>query len=133
MAVVVPNVGEIRALEYILNKVPSTGALSVRLYSNDITIDEATVDTDFTEVSGGGYSAKLLTGANWDITPSDPSEAVYNQELIFDFTGSVGLVYGYYVTHSDGTLMWAERFTTGPFDVQVAGSQIRINLRFTAE
>jgi hypothetical protein len=132
MALVVPNASEVLMLEYILNKTAPQD-LTVRLYDNDITPDESTTELTLNEVAGNGYAPKILTAANWDITPGNPSEAVYNVEQVFTFTGAAGNIYGYYVTRTGGELMWAERFTGGPFDVQVAGSEIRITLRFTAE
>ena len=131
MALVVPNVGEVSIIEYTLNK-EAPQDLTVRLYSNDYTPGDATITADFTEVVGGGYAAQALIPANWDITPGNPSEAQYNQETVFVFNAAVGNVYGYYITRADNLTMWAERFTNGPFNVQVSGSEIRITLRFTA-
>lgn len=139
MALVVPNASEVLMLEYIL-KQEAPQALTVRLYTDDITPDETTTEANLTEVVGNGYAPILLTGANWTINPGNPSEGVYDavglggsEPVVFTFTGAAGNIYGYYVTRSDGSLMWAERFTGAPFNVTVPGSEIRITLRFTAE
>jgi hypothetical protein len=134
MALLVPNAGEVAMLEYILNQ-ESPQNLTVRLYSNDITPDDDTLTADFVEVVNGGYANQTITPANWTITPGNPTAAVYDPELVFAFSGppDVTTVYGYYVTRvGDSLTMWAERFTNGPFNVTVAGSEIRITLRFTA-
>lgn len=135
MALLVPNAGEEAMLEYILN-ITAPQNLTVRLYSNNITPDDDTITTDFVEVVNGGYATQAVTPANWTITPGDPTEAVYAPEIVFSFSGPpdfTSAVYGYYVTRvGDDLTMWAERFTTGPFNVTVPGSEIRITLRFTA-
>ena len=138
MALVVPNTAEVAIIEYVLNQ-EAPQNLTVRLYSNDLIPTETSITADFTEVVGGGYAAEALTPANWTVTPGNPSEAVYDAsgvgnplEVVFTFNAAVGNVYGYYVTRTDNITMWAERFTNGPFNVTVPGSEIRITLRFTA-
>ena len=49
MTLVVPNVGEVRALEHILDE-----SLTLKLYSNNITPSETDTASTYTEVSGGG-------------------------------------------------------------------------------
>lgn len=131
MALVVPNTAEVSIIEYVLNK-EAPQDLTARLYSNNLIPDEDTITADFTEVVGGGYVAEGLTPANWTVTPGNPSQAQYAPEVVFTFNAAVGNVYGYYVTRTDGITLWAERFTNGPFNVTVPGSEIRITLRFTA-
>ena len=131
MALVVPNASEVYMLEYILNQQSPTD-LTIRLYANDVTPAEATIITDLTEVVGGGYAAVALTSGTWVITPGDPSEAAYTQ-ITWTFTGSVGNVYGYYVTRANGDLMWAERFSNGPYNISTSGDEIRVTQRLTLE
>lgn len=132
MALVVPNASEVEIIKYIMNITAPTD-LTARLYSNDHDPDESTTEGLLTEVAGSGYVSQPLSPGNWVITPGNPSVAEYSPEIVWTFTGAVGNVYGYYVTRLDGTLMWAERFSNGPFNVQVAGSKIEVTLRFTAE
>lgn len=133
MTLVVPDNREAEILGVMLNV-----ALTLRLYSNNRTPAGTDVTADYTEVSGGGYAAKALTFANWDITEGDPSIALYDTVQQWDFTGATAApstIYGYYVTRdTDGKLMWAERFPAGsvPF-TPVNGSIIRVTPRITAD
>lgn len=100
MALVVPNNSEVTMLQYILN-ITSPENLVIHLYANDVTPDETSVTATFTEVTGGGYASISLTTGNWTIVASNPSQAEHT-EVVWTFTGSVGLVYGYYVTRATG-------------------------------
>ena len=132
MALVVGNTAEVIMLDYILNR-DAPEDLVIRLYSNDQTPVEADVIGDYTEVTGGGYASVALTSGSWSITPGDPSVADYPQ-VTWTFTGSVGNVYGYYVNRTTGgELMWAERFTNGPFNIQNNGDEIRVTPRLSLE
>lgn len=121
----IPDAGEVRALEQLVNK--SAGEnLRLRLYTNNVTPGEADTPATYTEASGNGYANVLLTAANWVVTAGDPSNATY-PEVTFSFTGALGNVYGYYITgETSNTVRWAERFTTSPFEVQANGDQIKI-------
>lgn len=131
MPLVVPDVKEVAVLTDIV-----TPALTLKLYSNDVTPSGASVAGDFTEVAGGGYVGKALAFANWDITAGNPTVALYDSVQTWVFTGPTnapGTIYGYYVTrNSDGALQWAQRFAVGiaPF-TPIAGSSIRITPRLT--
>lgn len=133
MGLVVPDALEVEILTEKL-----TPALTLKLYSNNVTPSGASSAAAFTEVTGGGYASKPLTFANWVISAGDPSSAVYNATQQWTFTGATGgpgTIYGYYVTrNSDGKLMWAERFPSAvvPF-APVAGSIIKVLPKFTAQ
>lgn len=132
MPMKVPNAVEVEVLNALL-----TPALTMRLYGNDKTPADSDVAANYTEISGGGYSSKPLTFANWTITAGTPSQAVYAPQT-WIFTGPVAgpnTIYGYYVTrNSDGNLMWAERFPAAnvPFG-PVNGSKIIVGPRFSTE
>ena len=69
-------------------------------------------------------------------TSGDPSFAQYNVTLFFLSTANqtVQQIYGFYVVQaSAGILMWAERFTTGPFSIVLNGDDIQITLKLAAE
>ena len=131
MSLIVPNSAEADILGYILKK-DAPEDLDIKLYSNNYTPLETSVVGDYTEVLGGGYAEILLDSTTWTITPGDPAVGEHPQ-VTWSFTGSAGLVYGYYVVRrTSGDLAWAERFTNGPYDIQTASDQIRITPRFTA-
>jgi hypothetical protein len=129
MALTVPNEGEQKILEALVNKTaPET--LVLRLFTNNYTPVEASTGASFTEATGSGYSSVSLTGASWAAaTAGDPSYTTY-PEVTFTFTGALGNVYGYYITQTtSGKVMWAEVFTGGPFNVQNNGDQIKVTPR----
>lgn len=127
----IPNVGEIKNLQKILNQ-----NISLKLFSNNVVPAETDTIGSYTEVSGGGYAAKTLAYANWVITGGAPTRAVYPaQDFTFTgATGAPGTIYGYYLVDADGELMGSERFDAGvvPF-TPVAGSLIRITPRYSAD
>ena len=128
MSLVVPDVGEERALELLLAM-----PLALRLYVNNLTPGAADQLADYTEASGSGYGAIALDSAAWTLTPGDPTEAA-QPEQTFTFSGALGNVYGYYVTEGDSPaiLRWAERFTDGPYNVTGASVEIAVTPKFTA-
>jgi len=118
------------ALSYLVAKQTNVSSLSLRLFSNNGTITDATTDAELTEVSSGnGYSPIALTGSSWSINPTG-STLSYPQQT-WTFTGPKGNVYGYYVTNASGTVLWAEKFPTGPYNVQNNGDIINVNLSIT--
>lgn len=132
MALVVPNQGEQIALEAFVGKTAGQN-LVLRLYTNDITPGETNTEATYTEASGNGYAAKTLTAASWTFTAGAPSNVAYAEQT-FTFTGALGNVYGYYFTQvSSGLLVWAERFTSAPFNIANNGDQIKITPQITLE
>lgn len=132
MALVVANEGEQVALEAMLNKTAPQN-LVLKLFTDDRSPLEVDTAASFTEAAGFGYASKALTAANWTVTPGAPSEAAYPEET-WTFSGALGNVYGYYVVQTTSNkLMWAERFTGAPFNIQNNGDQIKVTLKITAE
>jgi len=124
MPLVVPDVGERRMLEYIVNRTAPT-VLTLRLYVNDVDLlAEGVSASDFTEASQTGYIAVQLPGANWVVsTTSGISVATYATGVPFNFAAAAD-VYGYYVTDASGVAMWAEEFPSAPFGLPTGGGQI---------
>jgi hypothetical protein len=124
MALVVPDVGEVKLLSYMLNKL-APGNDVLRLFTNNLTPSSTTVIGDITQATGGGYSAITMTSASWSVaTVAGVTTASY-PEVTFSFTTSA-TVYGYYVTNIAGDLLWLERFTAAPFQLPNSGGQILI-------
>ncbi len=135
MALIVPNSSEAIMLQYITNN-DAPENLIIRLYSNNIVPDEISVVGTFTEVTGGGYAQQNLLAGSWTITTGAPSQAEHT-EITWTFTGATGdggNVFGYYIIRaSGGELMWAERFSNGPFVIAVNGDEIKVTPRLTLE
>jgi hypothetical protein len=126
MALVVPDAGEVRLLEYIVNKSSPTN-LVLHLYTNDVDLSTETfTNGSFTEVAASGYAAVTLVGANWSAsTATGISSAVYNTGITFSFTVGVD-VQGYYVTNTSNAILWAEKFPGAPFSLPTTGGDIAI-------
>lgn len=135
MALVVPNSSEVIMLNYVLNK-DAPENISILLYSNNVIPDENSTEATFTELANGlGYTTggQSLTPGSWSVISGNPSQGEHT-EITWTFTGAAGNVYGYYVTRdTGGELMWAERFTNGPFNIATNGDQIKITPRLTLE
>lgn len=135
MAVVVPDAAEDVMLQNILNKTaPQNQTLKLyTAHSGGNTVDPAESDTEssFTEATGSGYAAFTLTGSSWSTTPGAPTQASYAQQ-VWTFTGALGNVYGYYVVQvTSGKILWAERFSDGPYNVVNNGDQVKVTPKIT--
>lgn len=105
---------------------------SLKLYTNDVTPGESDTVGTYTEAAGGGYAAKTISTGSWAVASS---EATYPMQT-WDFyvIGGPAAVYGYYlVGASSGTLILAERFAVGPYDMSARGASLRLTLQLTAE
>jgi hypothetical protein len=133
MSLLMVNQGEAYLLEYLVNKTaPDT--LKLKLFKNDKTPADGDTEAGYTEATFTGYASVTLTGASWTITAGAPSEAAYAQQ-VFTSTANQTLenVYGYYVVRtSDNKLMWAERFTDGPYPIQNNNDSIRVTPKIQA-
>lgn len=134
MTIMVPNTGEGLALKNFVNK-EAPQDQTLKLFVNNITPSELDTDATYTEAAGGGYAAKSLVGANWDLTEGEPSDVTYNAQQVWTFTGPLTTnltVYGYYVVQAtSGTLMWAEDQTS--FAPANNGDQIKVTPKLTAD
>lgn len=135
MALVVPNSSEVILLNYVLN-IDAPENISILLYANNVIPDENSTVATFTEVANGlGYltGGQSLTPGSWSVISGNPSQGEHT-EMTWTFTGAAGLIYGYYVTRdTGGELLWAERFTNGPFNIATNGDQIKVTPRLTLE
>lgn len=132
MSLIVPDSVEIIVLNFLL-----ANPLTIKLYGNNKIPLHTDSSSDYTEVSGGGYTSFPLIFSGWTITAGDPSIAVQSS-VVWTFTGvldSPGVAYGYYVTRdSDNQLMWAERFPSVllPFS-PISGSKVQVTPRFLCQ
>ena len=110
---VIPIEGETLILGQIVNQTTQTN-LTLRLFVNNITINETTSISDLTECTTPGYSPITCIGANWVIsTISNITSATYPmQTFTFTATSLNTTFYGYYLTN--GVIAWAENFATPP-------------------
>lgn len=131
MALLVPNTGEVWMLQQVTG-VNNTKAntLYIKLYTNNKTPGEGDIGSDYTEASFSGYANLALTPGSWTITSvSGYANATYAvQTFTSDSAQASQSVYGYYITSNVGSqqLVWAERFTDGPYTITNNGDSIKI-------
>jgi hypothetical protein len=133
MSLLVPNCGEVLALGLICNKT-SQADLKLHLYKSNTTPAETDTVSTYTESTATGYSVKTLTGASWTITTDGGgvTTASYAAQT-FTYTATE-TVYGYYVTNNAGTtLLFAEKFSDGPYNIPSGGGSVTVTLNWTAE
>jgi hypothetical protein len=139
MPLVVPDKAEILLLEYIVNiNRDNTEHPVLHLYSNNIDPEDGSHGVSgedfstgtFTEASAAGYSAITLTGAGWTTTQvTGITTAEYNV-VTFTFTTGEN-IYGYYVTDTNDSIIWAERFPGAPYSIPGGGGDIGIGPQIT--
>jgi hypothetical protein len=118
MPIVVPNEGELVALDYMLKDTSVTAGCVLRLYTNDYTPVAASTDGDFTEATFTNYAEVTLTRSSWNAAVTNGSgkaESSYGASPQSWTCGASGnTVYGYWVETTDvtPTILWAERFGT---------------------
>lgn len=131
MALVFPDQGENISLEAIVNKTaPQT--LILRLFKSNTTPGEADTEATYTEADFTGYASVTLTGGSWGAASGGTIS--YAQQ---SFTSSAGSqnqpVYGYYLTQTtSGKLVYAERFTDGPYTIVNNGDVIKVTPTISA-
>lgn len=135
MALLVPNEGEVYALEAFTGKTPATAPILCLFQSNTTPAETDTV-ASYTEATWTGYSAITLTSASWGAASGGaPSSHAYAQQT---FTSSAGSQsqnnYGYFVkSTTSAKLLWAERFSDGPYQIVNNGDQIKVTPTVTAD
>lgn len=142
MSLLVPDIGEILMLQYLVNMIstdgtaaPASGQRLLRLFTNNLTPAESTTLATVTEALGAsGYLPVTLVGSSWTTTQTSGTTTAVYSEQTFTFTTAV-TVYGYYVTTIYGSpaLLWLERFSGAPFILPAGGGQIAISPRISLD
>jgi hypothetical protein len=129
-----PNEGERRMLQLILNNTAQDDQF-LTLFGNNMTPAENDTVAFYTEITGGGYANITLVGANWTVSNGNNAVATYAAQT-FNFTGATtsNTVYGYMVkSKTTMTVLWAERFSDGPYPINNNGDAITITPRLELE
>lgn len=115
----------------LFNQVQPNGATypeKIGLYTNPVGITPNSVFADLTELVAGWYTRITLTG--WTaLSALDPYRRVEAAPVTWLNNAGAGgnvVVYGYFVLNLDGTLAWAENFSSGPVTVQGAGETLSL-------
>ena len=134
MALLFPNQGESIALKALLNHTAPQN-LVLKLFKSNTTPAETDTEATYTEADFTGYGAITLTGSSWTVTPGAPTSAAYAQQ---SFTSSAGSqnqsVYGYFTIQTTSTLLvYAERFSDGPYVIVNNGDVIKVTPTITCD
>jgi hypothetical protein len=134
MALLVPNQGEQIALEALLNKTAPQD-LDLCLFKNDVTPGETDTEATYTVADFTGYATIQLTAASWTVTPGAPTSAAYAQQTFTSSAGSQNqAIYGYYLKQrTSGKLVYAERFSDGPYTIVNNGDAIKVTPTITCD
>jgi len=125
MSLLLPYVGD----KWILQKSLGANNTKLHLFTNNHTPAKADTVSSYTECGASGYSAITLSSGSWTYT-TQGDEADYATQT-FSLTSSA-TVYGYYVTDTAGTtLIFAELFSNGPYNIPSSGS-VAVTLHVTA-
>ena len=133
MALNLVTTGSNLALENLVNKTAPVD-LTLRLYQNNATINNALVVGGLTEATFTGYSAIALNAAAWNAASSGSIATA----AVKEFTSSAGsqsqTIYGYYLTNAAGTVLyWVEAFAGGPYTIVNNGDKIQVTPTITAD
>jgi len=133
MALNVPDVGENKMLEHIVNKTAPEN-LVLRLFTNNITPADSDVAGTYTEANTSnfpGYSAITLIGASWGAASG--GTIAYAQQSFVCTGVATADIYGYYLTQAtSGVLMWSEKDGAAPFAVRNSGDTVRVTPTLSA-
>lgn len=134
MTLLVGNSGEKIALEALVNKTAPQD-LRLKLYKNDVTPGETDNAATYTVADFTGYADKDLAGSSWNAaTSGEPSYIDYAKQTFTSTAGSQNQpIYGYFIVQqTSGLLVWAERFSDGPYTIVNNGDKIEVTPKITA-
>lgn len=137
MPLVTPNQGELELLDKMLRDALVTNEDYVlKLYKNDYTPDDSSVEASFVEADFTNYVAVTLTRANWNpavTNANGKAETSYGTSPISWTCGATGnTIYGYYVIGAtSGVVLWAERFSVPR--VMSNGNVLNLTPKFTLD
>ena len=134
MTIFVPQDGEELALRNWLNATAPQDQ-TLFLFVNNVTPAETDTISTYTKATGGGYADKSLTGSNWTFGTTSPTEATYNAQQTWTFTGPLTTnptIYGYGLHQTtSGILMYVE--TTTAFTPANNGDNYNVTPKINAD
>ncbi len=138
MAIVIPNAAEILWLKHGLGA-PRSAFQFLQLYVNDVTPDEDSIASTFTEASGGGYVERSIQPSLWTVVLIfDGAEATQSPVLKFTFNGPLDnndTIFGWYIVEQffggvgQESLLAAERLLV-PFTPVNSGDILTLPIKF---
>ena len=131
MALNVPDVGENKILEALVNKTAPQD-LVLKLYKNNVTPSDTDTAATYTEATFPGYAAINLGGASWNAAAA--GSIAYSAQQTFTCSGvATDDIYGYFLVQlASGVLIWSERDASAPFAIRVSGDAVKLTPTITA-
>lgn len=126
---IVPDTAKINVAKVL---VATLTISKIDLFQNNVTPDHTTTLGGLTVANFGGYAQGSMSTPSVAGALDAGGRAVITwADVTFTKTGGAdNTIYGYYVTASDGTLLWCERFDN-PVPVNVVGIFIKLTPKFT--
>ena len=135
MTLLVPNEGEVLLLERFMGKSAAEN-ITLKLFKSNTTPGEGDTTATYTVADFSGYADKTLVSATWAAaSPGAPSSIAYAQQTwTSDAAQAAQLVYGYYaVGATSAKVLWAERFSDGPYSIANNGDAIKVTPTVTGD
>jgi len=133
MPLIVPSAAEKTLQDFMLG-VTVPGNQKLKLFVNNVTVDDTFTAASLTEMTTHGYTDKTLTKTSWVSVAGatgNPSTSTFAQQTWTFTAASLVSVYGYYITDvTTGLLLWAENFNSAKPIVN-GGDQILITPTIT--
>lgn len=100
--------------------------LTLRLYTNEVNVNDSVKLGDFVEAAGGGYEAKTLATKDWKIHGRLGDELATHPSVAWEFTGRVGWVHGIYLVDEQSELILEVYQLEPPEFIRQAGDEITV-------
>jgi hypothetical protein len=111
----IPYQGKIELFNRFLG-INSTDLLKLKLYSTDRTPSDSDTISEYDELDGNGYSAIEIPLSDWSVVSDGTNIKAILQTQTFTFSGLITRISGLYLTSNDDSLLiYAERFSDGPY------------------
>jgi hypothetical protein len=131
VALKIPGDGLLAVLGYLVG-LWNTTTLTIQLFKNNYTPVDTSVLGDFTAADFNGYSPLSVTGWGTPATVGLRARSAAASQTWTKGVGGTGNdVYGYFITDSSSSLVWAERDPNAPIDMNTDGNQYIITPVFT--
>lgn len=132
MAILIPDVGEVKFLEAALGKTAAENLL-LKLFVNDITPAEGDTAATYTVAAGGGYADKTLTTTSWGSagTAAGVTSIAYAEQT-FTFTGALTTnptIYGYILVGATSGILYAAERAAASFTPAANGDTYKVTPR----
>ena len=126
MTIVAPYVGELRLLKYMLNNTAASD-VHLHLYTNNITPADPDILGTYIEATDVAYNISTLLGSAFTFATVGVVSTASHSDVMFSFSAAAS-VYGVYATDSTNNfLLFAERFSTAPFNLPSSGGSIIVS------